>query len=114
MARAHARPLSDPAQRRLFLTCRAPRAPIRADLVGDVVERACRRAGIDIVGPHRLRHALARQMLAHGVVLRDISQVLRRRDQATTAIYAKVDLDSLRTAASPWPQVVSAAQSGPR
>jgi integrase len=28
--------------RHLFLTCRAPRGPIRADLVGDVVERACR------------------------------------------------------------------------
>ena len=30
----------------LFLTCRAPRGPIRADLVGDVVERACLRAGL--------------------------------------------------------------------
>ena len=30
----------------LFLTCRAPRGPIRADLVGDVVERACQRAGL--------------------------------------------------------------------
>jgi len=29
----------------VFLTCRAPRGPIRADLVGDVVERACKRAG---------------------------------------------------------------------
>ena len=45
--------------RRLFLTCRAPRGPIRADLVGDVVERACLRAGLPRVGPHRLRHALA-------------------------------------------------------
>jgi len=40
--------------RRLFLTCRAPRGPIRADLVGDVVERACVRAGLPHVGPHRL------------------------------------------------------------
>lgn len=99
------RPSTDPAQRRLFLTCRAPRTPIRADLVGDVVEQACRRAGIPRVGPHRLRHALARQMLANGVVLTDISQVLRHRDLATTAIYAKVDLDSLRKVARPWPHV---------
>ena len=105
------RPSTDPAQRRLFMTCRAPRAPIRADVVGDVVEQACLRAGIPRVGPHRLRHALARQMLANGVVLTDISQVLRHRDLATTAIYAKVDLDSLRKVARPWP-LASAANSG--
>ena len=32
--------------RHLFLTYKAPRGPIRADLVGDVVERACLRAGL--------------------------------------------------------------------
>ena len=32
--------------RHLFLTCKAPRGPIRADLVGDVVERACVRAAL--------------------------------------------------------------------
>ncbi|MFD6880248.1 MULTISPECIES: tyrosine-type recombinase/integrase [unclassified Streptomyces] len=47
----------------LFVTDRAPRGPIRADLVGDVVERACLRAGLPRVGPHRLRHALAGEML---------------------------------------------------
>src|SRR5262249_25515052 len=71
--------------RRLVVTCRAPRRPIRADLVGDVVERACRRAGLATVGPHRLRHGLATQLLANGVALVDISQVLRHRDLATTA-----------------------------
>jgi integrase/recombinase XerD len=53
---------------------------------------------------HRLRHALATDMLAAGVTLPDISQVLRHRDLATTAIYAKVDHDSLRTLAVDWPQ----------
>lgn len=100
---ADARPQVTAAQRRVFLTCRAPVVPIRADLVGDVVERACRRAGIAPFGPHRLRHALARQMLAQGVVLTDISQVLRHRDLATTAIYTKVDLQALRQVARPWP-----------
>lgn len=78
--------------RHLFLTCRAPRGPIRADLVGDVVERACRRAGLAPVGPHRLRHALAAELLRQGAGLAAISQVLRHRDLATTALYAKVDL----------------------
>jgi site-specific recombinase XerD len=89
--------------RRLFLTCQAPRGPIRADLVGDVVERACRRAGLPRVGPHRLRHALAAELLRQGAGLVAISQVLRHQDLATTALYAKVDLTTLRQVAQPWP-----------
>lgn len=89
--------------RRLFLTCTAPRGPIRADLVGDVVERACRRAGLPRVGPHRLRHALAAELLRRGAGLAAISQVLRHQDLATTALYAKVDLAALRQVAQPWP-----------
>jgi integrase len=89
--------------RQLFLRCRAPRGPIRADAVGDVVERACARAGLPRVGPHRLRHALAGELLRHGAGLVAISQVLRHRDLATTALYAKVDLAALRQVAQPWP-----------
>lgn len=89
--------------RRLFLTCQAPRGPVRADLVGDVVERACRRAGLPRVGPHRLRHALAAELLRQGAGLAAIGQVLRHQDLATTALYAKVDLNTLRQVAQPWP-----------
>ena len=90
----------------VFLTCRAPRGPIRADLVGDVVERACKRAGLPKVGPHRLRHALASELLRRGAGLVAISQVLRHQDLATTALYAKVDLGALRQVAQPWPGAV--------
>jgi site-specific recombinase XerD len=89
--------------RHLFLTCKAPRGPIRADLVGDVVERACERAGLPRVGPHRLRHALAGELLRQGAGLVAIGQVLRHQDLATTALYAKVDLDALRRVAQVWP-----------
>jgi site-specific recombinase XerD len=89
--------------RQVFLTGRAPRRGIPAALVGDVVERACAQAGLPHIGPHRMRHALATELLASGVALSDISQVLRHRDLATTAIYAKVDLASLRGVAREWP-----------
>lgn len=89
--------------RQVFLTLRAPHGPIRADLVGDVVQRACQRAGIGHIGPHRLRHALARELLRRGAGLLAIGQVLRHQDLATTALYAKVDLDTLRRVAQPWP-----------
>jgi len=92
--------------RRVFLTVRAPRQPIRPDLVGDVVERACRRAGLPPAGAHRLRHGLATEMLRQGATLTGISQVLRHADLATTAIYAKVDAGRLREVARPWPGAV--------
>jgi len=93
--------------RRVFLTLRAPIRPIRADLVGDVVQRLCRHTGVPHVGPHRLRHMLASELLARGASLQAISQVLRYSDLATTAIYAKVDLGRLRQVAQPWPGAVS-------
>ena len=92
--------------REVFLTLRAPIRGVRADLLGDVVGRACTRAGLPAVGAHRLRHALATALLSDGVPLIDISQVLRHRDLATTAIYAKVDLAKLREVALPWPGAI--------
>lgn len=89
--------------RSVFLSCKAPRRGIRPDLVSDVTRRACDRAGLRRVGAHRLRHTLATEMLRRGVKLVDIGQVLRHRDLATTALYAKVDLASLRSIALPWP-----------
>ena len=89
--------------RRVFVMRRCPRGPIPADLVHDVVRRACRRAGLPVVGAHRLRHSLATSMLAAGVPLVEISQVLRHADIATTLIYAKVDTTALGQLARPWP-----------
>ncbi len=90
--------------RLVFLATKAPTRAIRPDLVSDVCRRACERAGVPRVGAHRLRHALATDMLAQGATLVEVSQILRHRDLATTAIYAKVDFTSLRRVAQPWPQ----------
>jgi len=85
------------------LALKAPVRAIRPDLVSDVTRRACRHAGLPEVGAHRLRHALATEMLRRGAKLAEVSQVLRHRDLATTAIYAKVDVTRLRQVAQPWP-----------
>lgn len=89
--------------RQVFLARKAPVRAIRPDLVSDVTRRACKRAGLPPVGAHRLRHALATELLRRGATLVEVSQVLRHRDLATTAIYAKVDLGTLRKVAQPWP-----------
>ncbi|MCX2934281.1 tyrosine-type recombinase/integrase [Mycobacterium sp. CVI_P3] len=89
--------------RSVFNSCKAPRRGIVPDLVSDVTRRACDRAGPPRVGAHRLRHTLAAEMLRRGVRLVDIGQVLRHRDLATTALYATVDVATLRSIALPWP-----------
>jgi site-specific recombinase XerD len=42
-------------------------------------------------------------LLRHGASLGDIGEVLRHQLPQTTEIYAKVDVDRLRTLAQPWP-----------
>lgn len=95
------RPVSD--RREVFLRARAPFDPIAAATVASTVRRACRRAGVDEVGSHRLRHTVACEMVAAQVPLTQIAQVLRHRSLQSTAIYARVDLDQLRRLAQPWP-----------
>ncbi len=89
--------------RQVFLVLKAPTRAIRPDLVSDVARRACDRAGVPRVGAHRLRHALATELLRRGSTLVEVSQILRHRDLGTTAVYAKVDPVSLRSVALPWP-----------
>lgn len=92
------------ACRAVFLTRYAPMRALAPVTVSKVAVAASRRAGLaEAVPAHRLRHALAADMLRHGAVLADISQVLRHRDLATTAIYAKVDHAALRELALDWP-----------
>jgi len=91
--------------RRVFVTTRAPIVVIRPSLVSESLRRVCRRCGVEVIGAHRLRHGLATDMLRRGASRIEVGQVLRHRDIATTAIYAKVDLDTLRSLAQPWPAV---------
>ena len=97
----HGRPRSP--SRRLFLSARAPLGPLSASAVRSVVRDACRRAGLPVIGAHRLRHMAATEMLRAGASLAEVGQVMRQRSALTTANYAKVDRLALRTLARPWP-----------
>jgi site-specific recombinase XerD len=90
--------------RALFLRVTAPRRELNRSTIGWVVRAACDRAGLPRVGAHRLRHTAATEMLRAGASLPEIGQVLRHREQKTTAIYAKVDRTALRPLARPWPR----------
>ena len=100
----HARPVC--ASRRVFVRIRAPhRGFATSAAISTLVQRALARAGLNPAhtGAHLLRHTVATQMLRQGASLAEIGELLRHRNQQTTMIYAKVDLDLLRPLALPWP-----------
>jgi integrase/recombinase XerD len=89
--------------REVFLSARAPLASLSSAAVTAVVRHACDRAGVERVGAHRLRHTVATELLRAGASLAQIAPILRHASVSTTAIYAKVDREQLRTLARPWP-----------
>jgi integrase len=89
--------------RALFLRACAPDGGMSAGSVTMVPRSASRRAGVPVVGAHRLRHTAASQMLRRGASLPEIAQVLRHRSESTTALYAKLDRAGLDLAVRPWP-----------
>jgi integrase/recombinase XerD len=93
--------------RTVFVRIKAPHRSLSAGGVTQIVAAAARRAGLGQVHAHRLRHTAATQMLRAGASLPEIGQLLRHRRALTTAIYAKVDRDRLRTIARPWPGEVA-------
>ena len=100
----HGRPVS--TSRRVFLRAKAPiRGFLGVGGVGSIVRHSLDRAGIDAPtrGAHQFRHGLACEMLRHGASLGEIGELLGHRHPQTTTIYAKVDLQALRTLALPWP-----------
>ena len=100
----HGRPRT--SSRRVFLCAHAPiRGLLGASTLSTIVRRALLRAGVQAptAGAHQFRHGLASEMLRHGASLTEIGELLGHRSPETTKIYAKVDLEALRTLALPWP-----------
>ena len=89
--------------REVFLRAVAPLGPLGTNGISGIVRAACLRAGVPVVGAHRLRHTVACQMAGTGVPMPEIARALRHRSISSTAEYARVDIERLRTVAQPWP-----------
>lgn len=96
------------ATRALFVSDRAPHQPFRdGQVLNDILKTAFARTGLTppapYVGSHILRHSLATNLVRHGAPLEEIGDMLRHRSRASTMIYARLDIDGLRSIAQPWP-----------
>ena len=92
--------------RRVFVCAKPPRRGFaHSDAVTVIVRRALERTDVHppFEGAHLFRHSLATFMLRSGATMGEVGEVLRHRDPNTTAIYAKVDFEGLRSVAQPWP-----------
>jgi integrase/recombinase XerD len=100
--------------RALFVTAHAPHGPFKdGQVLNTILKRAFARTGVTppcrYVGSHVLRHSLATNLVRQGASLSEVSDMLRHRSRASTLIYAKLDIEGLRSIAQPWP-VVEGAQ----
>lgn len=93
--------------RHVFLRLIAPRAGLTQPTdVSRIARDALQHAGLlptGRVGAHIFRHSLATRMIRCGASLAEISQVLRHRSTSTTQLYARVDIEGLRSVSQPWP-----------
>ena len=94
--------------RTLFVSNKVPYRPFAdSQILNSALKGAFERTGLKppqkYVGSHLLRHSLATDMLRKGASLDEIGDVLRHRSRMTTTIYARHDVDGLRSIALDWP-----------
>jgi site-specific recombinase XerD len=93
--------------RRLFVRTLAPHVGFASGCaITMIAKTALDRVGIGGCahrGAHIFRHSLATELLRSGATLSEIGQLLRHESHDTTRIYAKVDIEALRTLSLPWP-----------
>jgi site-specific recombinase XerD len=94
------------ASRTLFVRMLAPHVGFASGCAITMIAKAALdRVGIEGCahrGAHIFRHSLATELLRSGATLSEIGQLLRHESHDTTRIYAKVDIEALRTLSLPW------------
>jgi integrase/recombinase XerD len=88
--------------RNVFVTTRPLYRPVSPSTLYCIVSTRLNKLGIQCPkkGPHSLRHACATHLLQQGASFKEIGDVLGHRNADSAGVYAKVDLNALRTVAN--------------
>jgi site-specific recombinase XerD len=89
------------ADRQLFLRHLAPQQPLTHAAVSGRASHYLHKAGVSVrrAGSHTLRHACVQRLVDAGFPLKTIGDYVGHRSSASTEIYAKVAVESLRDVA---------------
>ena len=87
--------------RNVFVMLRPHYRPLNASTLYCIASTHLNRLGIQCPkkGPHSLRHACATRLLQQGASFKEIGDILGHRKTDSAGVYAKVDLNALRTVA---------------
>lgn len=86
--------------------------PVSLSAIGRALRRACQAAGVREVHPHVLRHSYASQMVALGVPLRVVQQLLGHSSITTTERYAHLSPGAEAAAVARLEAAIQAAPTG--
>ena len=95
----------------VFLTARPPHQPFtKATSLSSVVDRCLQNAAIELPkgvsrGTHSFRHAFATRLVGK-IPLKHIADMLGHSDMSSSILYTRIDGNSLKKAALPWPEEV--------
>lgn len=78
-----------PKAKTLFCTLAGDK--LKRRYVNAMLERYCKRAGIEHINPHTLRHTYATELLDDGLNIREVQELLGHSDISTTMIYTHVN-----------------------
>jgi site-specific recombinase XerD len=98
------RPQTD--SRILFIRHRAPFGiPLSVAAIRNAMNRAFARCSMrdQFCNTHVLRRSMATRLQKTGASIKEIADLLRHRNLNTARVYARVDLERLRSVALPWP-----------
>jgi site-specific recombinase XerD len=92
------------ATRFFFNSFHPPYRGLSSISITRIIGRAFKRASLKKKGKaHLLRHTFATRLLDNGASLQEVGRLLRHKSINTSAIYAKVDFNKLRSLVVPWP-----------
>lgn len=95
----------DGVDRALFVRVRPPIRELTSAGISDIVRHRAEAAGLAGVHAHRLRHTAAMNVIAAGGTLVEALELLGHNSVASTRVYARIDLESLRTLAVAFGQL---------